>query len=47
MTFIALLFLVFAYIFSIAGIILFDNYTRSTRDDLQYKSSFTLVISVK
>ncbi|XP_072038186.1 cation channel sperm-associated protein 2-like [Amphiura filiformis] len=41
MTFIGLLFLVFAYIFAIGGIILFDSYTHSTRDDLQYKTSFS------
>ena len=43
MTFIMLLLLLFAYIFAIAGVIFFDTYTRSDREDLEYKDSFRLM----
>ncbi|XP_071794192.1 cation channel sperm-associated protein 2-like [Asterias amurensis] len=43
MTFIMLLLLLFAYIFAIAGVIFFDNYTRSDRQDLLYKDSFSTI----
>ncbi|XP_038076596.1 cation channel sperm-associated protein 2-like [Patiria miniata] len=43
MTFIMLLLLLFAYIFAIAGVIFFDSYTRSDREDLQYKDSFSSI----
>ncbi|XP_022105648.1 cation channel sperm-associated protein 2-like isoform X2 [Acanthaster planci] len=43
MTFIMLLLLLFAYIFAIAGVIFFDSYTRSDREDLQYKDSFSTI----
>ncbi|KAJ8029473.1 Cation channel sperm-associated protein 2 [Holothuria leucospilota] len=39
-TFIMLLLFTFLYIFAITGIIFFDNYTRSERQDLAYKNSF-------
>ncbi|XP_033108654.1 cation channel sperm-associated protein 2-like [Anneissia japonica] len=41
MTFIMLLLFTFAYIFAIAGVIFFDNYSRSDREDLIYKNSFS------
>ncbi|PIK56711.1 putative cation channel sperm-associated protein 2-like [Apostichopus japonicus] len=39
-TFIMLLLFTFLYIFAITGIIFFDTYTRSERQDLKYKDSF-------
>nr|XP_054755635.1 cation channel sperm-associated protein 2-like [Lytechinus pictus] len=40
MSFILVLFLLFLYIFAITGIIFFDSYSRSMRDDLAYQYSF-------
>ncbi|XP_014667579.1 PREDICTED: cation channel sperm-associated protein 2-like isoform X2 [Priapulus caudatus] len=41
MVFITLLLFTFAYIFAIAGIIFFDDFTNSKRTDLIYKDSFS------
>ncbi|XP_030832241.1 cation channel sperm-associated protein 2-like [Strongylocentrotus purpuratus] len=40
MSFILVLFLLFLYIFAITGIIFFDSYSRSMRDDLTHQHSF-------
>ncbi|CAH1795210.1 unnamed protein product, partial [Owenia fusiformis] len=40
---ITILLLTFAYIFAIGGVIFFDQYTHSNRDDLEYKQSFSTI----
>uniref|UniRef100_A0A8C6BF12 Cation channel sperm-associated protein 2 n=1 Tax=Monodon monoceros TaxID=40151 RepID=A0A8C6BF12_MONMO len=41
MTFLLMLLLIFFYIFAVAGVYFFENYTRSTRQDLEYHMFFS------
>ncbi|KAI4535263.1 hypothetical protein MG293_014489 [Ovis ammon polii] len=41
MTFLLMLLLIFFYIFAVAGVYFFENYTRSTRQDLDYHEFFS------
>ncbi|ELR58640.1 Cation channel sperm-associated protein 2 [Bos mutus] len=41
MTFLLMLLLIFFYIFAVAGVYFFENYTRSTRQDLEYHEFFS------
>ncbi|KAB1277515.1 Cation channel sperm-associated protein 2 [Camelus dromedarius] len=41
MTFLLMLLLIFFYIFAVAGVYFFENYTRSTRQDLEYHTFFS------
>ncbi|CAB3985670.1 cation channel sperm-associated 2-like [Paramuricea clavata] len=41
MAFIMILLMLFMYIFAVAGTIIFDSYSKSTRTDLKYRDSFS------
>ncbi|XP_059558932.1 cation channel sperm-associated protein 2 isoform X2 [Myotis daubentonii] len=41
MTFLLLLLIIFFYIFAVAGVYFFEDYTRSTRQDLEYQDFFS------
>jgi hypothetical protein len=43
MAFIMILLMLFMYIFAVAGTIIFDSYSKSTRTDLVYRDSFRYV----
>ena len=41
MTFLLMLLIIFFYIFAVAGVYFFEDYTRSTRPDLKYQMFFS------
>ncbi|XP_076983812.1 cation channel sperm-associated protein 2 isoform X2 [Tamandua tetradactyla] len=45
MTFLLMLLLIFFYIFAVTGVYFFENYTRSTRQDLEYHMFFSDVLN--
>ncbi|KAG8505340.1 Cation channel sperm-associated protein 2, partial [Galemys pyrenaicus] len=45
MTFLWLLLLIFFYIFAVAGVYFFENYTRSPRQDLEYQMFFSDILN--
>jgi cation channel sperm-associated protein 2 len=41
MTFLLMLVLIFFYIFAVTGVYFFEEYSRSTREDLEYNMFFS------